>query len=147
MTEIKNAKGIVTWVSKFGFQIDNVDVWYNGDGVGKVVNKGDSVDFEYLENEGKVPGKVFRNVLPENIKVLSSAPSEPVQASGQEIGLRRKLATECVLRAAELLGKNDIEKVNPSVIKTLATSWFDMGMEIADKVDTEEPEPVEESSN
>ena len=149
MTNQKNAKGIVSWVSKFGFQIDNKDEWYNGNGVASVVNKGDSIEFEYVENEGKQPGTIFRNVLPEDVKVLSFAPSEAstsTSPSGQEIGLRKKLATECVLKAVEILASKDITDVKRVVYKAMAQEYYDIAMEIADEVDSEEQE-VEESTN
>jgi len=144
MSEQKNVKGTVSRVSfrdgRFGLQLDNADVWYNGFGISAPVTNGDEVEFEYVENAGKTPGTVFKNVREEDIKVLSSGPKKPIEVSGQEIGLRKKLAMDCVLKAVEILSVKAETEVKPSVIETIATEWYKIGMSIPDKVhnDTEE---------
>lgn len=90
------AKGIVSRTSnrdgRFGIEID--ETWYNGFGEAPV-KQGDLVEFDYEENPGK-NGKVFKNVSPEDIEVITSAP-EAKQVGNIDARARRR--TDCILRA------------------------------------------------
>jgi len=121
-------KGIVTKTSqkegRFGIEVGPMN-WYNGFGE-LPCKSGDTVEIEYEENPGK-DGRTFKNI--QNVNVLESTPVAP---SGQEIGLKRKLATECVLKAVDVLSRKDLE-AKPSTIKILANEYYNTAMEIADE--------------
>ena len=127
------AKGTVTKATnrdgRFGIEIGEGN-WYNGFGVNPC-KIGDVVEFEYVENPGKIAGSVYKNVKPEDVKILESSPEV---MSGQEIGLKKKLITECVLKAVDVITKSqkDID-LKPSVIKELAKVFLAVSVEIFDE--------------
>ncbi len=90
-------KGIVSRTSdkdgRFGIEVDSV--WYNGFGESPV-KTGDVIEFEYTENPSKDGKMVFKNVSPEAIEILESAP-EPVEKGNIDSRARRR--TDCILRA------------------------------------------------
>lgn len=84
-SEVKISKGIVSKVSnkdgRFGIQI--ADTWYNGFGTTSV-KSGDEVEFEYSESEGR-DGRVFKNVSPEDIKILQSSSTNSTGVFNSEV--------------------------------------------------------------
>ena len=108
-------KGTVSRVSfrdgRFGIQLDNKDVWYNGFGIENPTKVGDVIEFEYVENPGKTPGTVFKNVNPEDVKVLEAS-TQPVPVSATQLSIeetaRKRRITDCVLKAADMVVAGNI---------------------------------------
>lgn len=128
-------KGTVTKATnrdgRFGIEIGEGN-WYNGFGINPC-NTGDVVEFEYAENPGNTPGIVFKNVKPEDVKILESAPEVP---SGQELGLKKKLITECTLKAVDIItSTQETNKLdlNPTAIKETAKLFYRISTEIFDE--------------
>ena len=90
-------KGVVTQVSdkngRFGIKIG--ETWYNGFGESPV-KEGDEIEFEYEENPSKDGKMIFKNVDPEEIEVITSA---PVKEQVGNIDSRARRRTDCLLRA------------------------------------------------
>lgn len=121
-------KGTVTKAmgrdGRFGIELGEGN-WFNGFG-DNPTKIGDVVEFEYIENEGN-QGRIFKNVKPEDVKVLDSAPEIP---SGQEIGLKKKLINECVMKAVDVLNKQENIDLKPSAIKEIAKMFYNVSTDI-----------------
>lgn len=121
-----NLKGTVEAVKQRdkGYSILVAGDWYGGRGT-LPCNKGDEVEFEWeTSDDGK-----WKNIS--EIEVTSSAPVEP---SGQELGLRKKLALETTLKVVEVLKASGVQDIKPSNVEAIATELLNTALKVEKNV-------------
>ena len=127
-------KGIVTQISNkggtYGVEIGQGN-WFNGFGEAKC-NKGDQVEITYIDSPDKNdPQKIWKNIT--TLEVLGTTQAQSTVQENIDKGLRKKLATLCVIESAKLFQKEKVNKTDFPLLKQFAKELLKTAEEVADE--------------